>query len=85
MLSYSDKEVIVLYDDNKRSYIRIYDMKSVMADKADREVKPTQEIVGPTDFTFTYVVWGALDKCIYVSSTIGKVFCFDVQSGKEMF
>jgi len=85
LLSYSDKEIIVLYDDNKRSYIRIYEMKSVMAEKADRDVKCVQEIAGSTDFTFTHVVWGALDKCIYVSTTIGKVFCYDVQSGREMY
>lgn len=40
LMSYSDKEVIVLYDDNKRSFIRIYEMRSIMAEKADRDVKP---------------------------------------------
>jgi translation initiation factor 3 subunit I len=30
-------------------------------------------------------VWGALDKCIYASTTNGKVICFDIQSGKEMY
>jgi len=33
----------------------------------------------------TSVVWGALDKCLYASTNTGKVYCHDVQSGKEMF
>ena len=49
-LSYSDKEILVLYDESKRSYIRIYSMKDVMAEKSDKDVKPSQEIACSTDY-----------------------------------
>ena len=43
-MSYSDKEILCLYDDGKRSFIRIYSTKDVMAEKADKDVKHVQEI-----------------------------------------
>jgi translation initiation factor 3 subunit I len=49
-MSYSDKEILILYDENKRSFIRIYSTKDVMADKSDKDVKPLQEIACSNDF-----------------------------------
>lgn len=49
-VSYSDKEILILYDESKRSYIRIYNTKDVMADKADKDVKPVQEIACSSDY-----------------------------------
>lgn len=83
--SYSDKEVLIVYEDNKKSFMRIYDMKSVMNEKSDKKLDPKYEIPSPGEHAFTSAVWGALDKCLYASTTSGKVFCIDVESGKEMY
>ena len=52
-MSYSDKEILCLYDENKKSFVRIYETKAVMAEKADKDVKPIIEIACPVDFQLT--------------------------------
>jgi translation initiation factor 3 subunit I len=77
-LSYSDKQVLVIYEVQKVNYIRIYNVADIM--KGDNEnIKPTLEIkAADGDIAYTDCVWGPLDKSLYISTNRGQVIFYDL-------
>ena len=84
-LAFGDKQFLCLYQHEKRSHIRIFDLANCLKCAQDENTpKVLQTISGNKDYEFTSVVWGPLNKTLYVSNDKGKVFCFDAASGKEL-
>ena len=67
---------MVLYDHNKRSYVRIYDLEKAL--KGDGE--PVKEIAGPSDHLITQVSWGPLNQTLYISTDKGKMILHDIEA-----
>jgi len=62
-LSYSDKEVLVIYEDRaKDSHIRVYKVKDILEwGKQDGSPEPYRKIKGPRDHLINSAKFGALD------------------------
>jgi translation initiation factor 3 subunit I len=70
-LSFGDKMVMCLYEFEKRSYIRIFDMQECFAGNTP---KVEYEIQAGQDIVFTKAVWGPKNETIIISTTNGKLF-----------
>lgn len=88
-LAFGDKEFFVMYQHEKKSCIRIFDLANCLKcgipseeAKGENTPKVKHQIIGSSDYEFTSCVWGPLNKCLYVSTHQGKVFQIDVASGK---
>ena len=55
LLSYGDKQIMCLYENEKQSYIRVYDTDKALA---GGKQEPIVEIAAPVDLVFTKAVWG---------------------------
>lgn len=81
-LSYSDKQLIVVYTDRQESFLKIYDMKDVLANGMGKEgvfLKPTHTIPAPKDHEINCAKWGALDKVIYYCTDRGRILKKDLE------
>ena len=84
-LAFGDKQFLCLYQDQKKSHIRIFDLQNALKCAQDGNTpKVVQTITGSADFEYTSCVWGPLNKTIYVSTDKGRVICIDVGSGKVL-
>ena len=74
-----DQKFLIVYDHNKRSYVRIYDFKSALLGK---NTEGEKEIVGPLDHIITQASWGPLNKTVYISTDKGRFLIHDIESDK---
>lgn len=74
-LAYGDKQVMCLYDHDKRSYIRTYNFSDCFASDTPKELC---EIQSNADYLFTKAVWGPKNESIIISTTNGRVLCYDL-------
>jgi hypothetical protein len=69
-----------LYENEKQSYIRVYDTDKVLEGAgAKLELEPVCEIAAPNDIVFTKAVWGPKNGSIIVATNIGKLMTFDLE------
>ena len=73
-----DQKFLILYDHNKKSYVRTYDFKAALAKNADG----LQEIAGPQDHIITQSSWGPLNKTLYAATDKGRFLIHDIESDK---
>jgi WD40 repeat protein len=73
-----DQQFLILYDHNKRSYIRVYDFKKALQKNVDGE----KEITGPEDHIITQASWGPLNKTMYVATDKGRFLIHDWENNK---
>jgi len=80
-LSYSDKEVLVIYEDrNKDSYINIYKTKDVIDwGKQDGGPKELRKIKGPRDHIINCAKFGALDETVYYCTDAGRLLQYSIE------
>lgn len=82
-IAFGDKQFLVLYQEQKKSYIRVFDLANCIKSHEDGNTpKVIATIPGSTDFEYTYCVWGPLNKSIFVSTDKGRVIQIDTASGK---
>lgn len=79
-LNYGDTQVMCLYDNEKRSYIRSYRVEDCLAGNSAKE--PQFEIQSSSDYLFTGAVWGPKNESIIISTNSGKVIYYDILSNK---
>ena len=79
-LSYSDKQFVVCYEDKeRRSYMRIYDLKTAVAwGKKEGECDHVKQIKAPSDHAINGVKWGPLDESIYYCTDRGRIIKKDL-------
>ena len=53
-----DQKFLIVYDHNKKSYVRVYDFKGAL----NKDANGDKEIVGPQDHIITQASWGPLNK-----------------------
>ena len=73
-----DSKFLIVFDHNKRSYIRVYDLKSALAGKVECE----KEIAGPQDHLITQASWGPLNKTMYIATDKGRFIIHDWENDK---
>jgi WD40 repeat protein len=74
-LNYGDNQVLCLYDYEKRSYIRIYNIEDCLASNTPNHVL---EIAATGDNLYTGIVWGAKNESIIISTNNGKLILYDL-------
>lgn len=67
-LSFGDKELMTLSDYQKVSTIRVFDVEHILRRKEDESLRQTLQIDGKKEVTFNHVLWGPLNKSIYVAT-----------------
>jgi WD40 repeat protein len=74
-LAYSDKQFLVLYEDNQRqSFIRVYNTKDALDwGKKEGSPKCVAQIKGPKDHTINDAKFGPLDQSIYYATDKGRI------------
>ena len=78
-LAFGDQILMCLYDNEKRSYIRLYDMPSILKGE---EPKMLLQIDASKDYLLTNVVWGPKNETLIVSTNIGKIVVFNLEHGQ---
>ena len=73
-----DQKFLIVYDHNKKSYIRSYNFK----DALNKEANGEKEIVGPQDHIITQASWGPLNKSMYISTDKGRFIIHDFENDK---
>jgi WD40 repeat protein len=68
-----------LYDNEKRSYIRLYDMPSIMKGE---EPKMLLQIDASKDYLLTNAVWGPKNETLIVATNIGKILVYNLEHGQ---
>jgi len=76
-LSFGDKQLLVLFDLERVSHVRVYDMNEVLREDAP---KHSFEIKGTRDATWTHAKWYRLNKSIIVSTNTGQLIMYDLAS-----
>jgi hypothetical protein len=74
-LAFGDKQVMCLYDHEKRSYIRTYNFDDCLKTDTPKEIN---EIQSSADYLFTRAVWGPKNETIIISTTNGKVIEYNL-------
>ena len=69
-----------MYDDKKKSYIRIFDFKSACEGKNE----PLKEIQGPDEHLVNQVSWGPLNKTLYIATDKGKLILHDIETNTAL-
>jgi len=82
-LSYSDKQVLVVYEDkNRDTFIRIFNVKDVLEwGKKDGQPQYVHHIKGPKDHCVNNAKWGPLDETIYYGTDKGRLLRYDLNEG----
>lgn len=84
-LSFGDRQFFLLFVLNRVTYIRIYDISTVIAGgNTENAPKPFREITPINQHEFTCAAWGPLNKTLYVGTKTGKVQIIDVGSGRTI-
>jgi len=90
-LSYSDKQFIVVSENNKReSVIKVFNTKDALdwgirkPAEGERKTYPacTTEIKAPRDHGINCVKWGGLDKVVYYGTDKGRLVKYDFDEKK---
>ena len=76
LLSYGDKHIMCLYENEKQSYIRLFDTDKVLA---GGKQECFCETAAPNDLVFTKAVWGPKNGSIIIATNIGKLMTFDLE------
>jgi hypothetical protein len=80
-MSYSDKQVLVIFEDKKINYIRIYEFADIMKEN-NENARYTEIVSSDSDIAYTDCVWGPLDKTLYISTNRGKILVYNVEKKK---
>ena len=59
---------MTLSDYQKVSTIRVFDVEHILRRKEDESLRQTLQIDGKKEVTFNHVLWGPLNKSIYVAT-----------------
>lgn len=75
-----------MYDVKKQTHLRIYNLKKVLdyfkgrksmeGEQADLAYE--HEIIAPKDNILSHVVWGPLNKSLFMTSDLGNIFKYDI-------
>jgi translation initiation factor 3 subunit I len=76
LLSYGDKHIMCLYENEKQSYIRVFDTEKALAGGKHEAIC---EIAAPADLVFTKAVWGPKNGSIIIATNIGKLMTFNLE------
>ena len=83
-LSYSDKEFLVVYEDHGKCFIRIYDLKKVLANGLSGVgIDPVMTQNAPKDHEVNMAKWGPLDRTIYYCTNRGLLIHYDLEESEE--
>ena len=77
--AHGDQKFLVLFDHQKKSYIKIYDFKKALQDK---DASAEKEVAGPQDHLITLTSWGPLNKTLYVATDKGRFLIHDWENDK---
>jgi translation initiation factor 3 subunit I len=77
-LDYGEKQIMSLFESEKKSYIRIFNFKECFETNTP---KHTHEIEH-RDLTFTKAVWGPKNESIIIATNLGKVLYYDLNHGQ---
>lgn len=84
-LSFSDKYFIVIYEDKSESFLKIYDLKKVLAAGMSKEhIEPVKTVKAPKDHEINCARWGSLDKTIYYCTNRGRLIQLDIEEGSAI-
>ena len=84
-LAFGDSKFLVLYMERKTTFIRIYDLNTVVqGGTSENTPKVLKEISPITSQEFTCAAWGPLNKTLYVGTKTGKIQIIDVGSGTTL-
>ena len=72
-IAFGDKEFFVMYQHEKKSHIRIFELAKCLQQSNNEESKENTpkhkySISGSPDFEYTNCVWGPLNKTLYVGT-----------------
>lgn len=84
-LSYSDKEFLVVYEDHGKCFIRIYDLKKVLANGLSGVgIDPVMTQNAPKDHDINMAKWGPLDRTIYYCTDRGLLIHYDLEESEVL-
>lgn len=75
-LAFGEKQIMCLFDEKNKSYLRIYDFQDCL--KEGNTPKHTHELEAPQDTKFNKAVWGPRNETIILATQNGKVMTWDV-------
>lgn len=78
VLGYGDKQILCLYENEKQSYIRIYDTQKVLSSSNGKDIKEEHEIAAQADMVFTKAIWGPKNETIIIATNIGKLLTYNL-------
>ena len=73
-----DKKYLVVHDDKKKSFVKIYDFADSLENKDQAKIEV--DIGAPQDHLITQASWGFLDKTIYISTDKGRFLIHDLEN-----
>jgi translation initiation factor 3 subunit I len=78
ILNYGESQVLCLYEFDKKSYIRIFNLHDCLTQTTPPVV---HEVSTTQDVTFTNVVWGPKNESLIVCTNRGLVMSYDIGLG----
>lgn len=79
-LSFSDKYFIVIFEDKSESFLKIFDLKKVLAAGMSKDnIEAVKTIKAPKDHEINCARWGALDKSIYYCTNRGRLIMYNLE------
>ena len=79
-----DKKFLVMYDQDKKSYIRIYDTQKALKNEYTKDTCEKEIMACPQDHLITQVSWGPLNKTLYIATDKGRFIIWDIDGDKEL-
>lgn len=80
-LSFSDKYFGVVYENLGESFLKIYDLKQVMANGMTEPTDAIKTINAPKDHEINCVKWGSLDTSVYYCTNRGRLIQYNLEEG----